>query len=179
MELKELQVTKESLEKTRVHSSLFCEKAYELIAKAEKNQFTNKVQLQNAAKLFIQALRRYRNQAEPFVGLGYIHILMADFNGAQKFLKQALALEPENESARDLMEYTKQPFVPEKTVDDLTADDFDDNDRDKIRVLPVDVSQWMAFARVCKFPRNEMKEGPDQLDISGSIVEGPRIVLGK
>lgn len=154
MVFKELQATSDALEKKKIHSSMYCEEAYQIIARAQENNFTNRKQLQKAVKLFIQALRRYREQAEPLIGLGYIHILISDFQGAQKFLKQALNIEPDNQSARELMDYTHQPFIPEKAVDELTADDFDElYDEAEAKIV-------LLLQRVLKFPT----ENPPTLD---------------
>lgn len=108
MDLKALLKTHEQVASKRKNlGTQACEEGYNLLVKAEETGFKDKTLLKSASEAFIRAIRQERSNAEAYVGLGYLLLLISDFEGAEKQLKAALQLTPDNSDAKALLEFSQ------------------------------------------------------------------------
>jgi len=108
MDLKALLKTHEQVASKRKDlGAQACEQGYSLLVKAEQTGFKDKSLLKSASDAFIRAIRQERGNAESYVGLGYLLLLISDFEGAEKQLKAALQFAPDNADAKSLLEFSQ------------------------------------------------------------------------
>lgn len=116
----------------------YCQKGFMLLAQAELTEFREKQLLKDATSYFIRAIRFKRTSTDAYVGLGYLLILLTDYEGASKYLKEALRLDPSNGDAAKLLEHvqTHQPqsVKPNAQPEDLSDLNYDEL-YDKIEIL--------------------------------------------
>jgi len=125
MDLKALLKTHEQVASKRKDlGAQACEQGYGLLAKAEETGFKDKSLLKSASDAFIRAIRQERGNAEAYVGLGYLLLLISDFEGAEKQLKAALQFAPDNRDAKSLLEFSqhKRLGIPLKTAQPETEE---------------------------------------------------------
>jgi tetratricopeptide (TPR) repeat protein len=83
-----------------------CEQGYNFLLKAEQTGFKDKSLLKAASEAFIRAIKQERTQADAYIGLGYLLLLLSDFKTAEIQFKAALRYAPNNRDARSLLEFT-------------------------------------------------------------------------
>ncbi|PKL75400.1 MAG: hypothetical protein CVV27_15595 [Candidatus Melainabacteria bacterium HGW-Melainabacteria-1] len=71
-----------------------------LLQRAHDEGFTQPLRLQQACSLLIEAIKQRRGDIRPYLGLAYIFMLLEDHAQAQKYVRQALTLEPDNPLVR-------------------------------------------------------------------------------
>lgn len=71
-----------------------------LVEQAQAEGFTQPGLLQQAASLLTEAIRRNRSDIRAYLGMAYIFLLLEDHALAQKYVHQALQLQPQNALVR-------------------------------------------------------------------------------
>lgn len=77
------------------------DKGLDLLQKLQADNFNEPLRLQEAAGLLIDALKNNRRDIRPCLGLAYIFLILEDHQMAQKYVRQALEIEPQNAQVRD------------------------------------------------------------------------------
>ncbi|PIQ23244.1 hypothetical protein COW36_18890 [bacterium (Candidatus Blackallbacteria) CG17_big_fil_post_rev_8_21_14_2_50_48_46] len=112
MDLKELLNTHEKVAQSRRKvGTQYCDQGYQFLREAEATGFQNKELLKQASNSFIQAIRQERANAEAYIGLGYLLLLLSDFKAAETQFKTALRLAPQNQDAKKLLDFTFQKLL--------------------------------------------------------------------
>jgi tetratricopeptide (TPR) repeat protein len=118
IDLKALRETQGTIQKSRAQTGNdYCLQGYHLLAQALNTDFKDKAQLLSAQQKFIQAVRFQRSSAEPLVGLAYILLLLNQIPLAEKYLYEAIRLNPDHEDAQTLLaslpQFRKSQPIPE------------------------------------------------------------------
>ncbi len=71
-----------------------------LIDQAQAEGFNQPLRLQQAASLLTEAIKRNRAEIRAYLGMAYIFLLLEDHSMAQKYVHQALQLQPNNPLVR-------------------------------------------------------------------------------
>lgn len=71
-----------------------------LIEQAQAEGFSQPLHLQQAASLLTEAIKRNRAEIRAYLGMAYIFLLLEDHSMAQKYVHQALQLQPNNPLVR-------------------------------------------------------------------------------
>lgn len=77
-------------------AELYLLRAKLLLGACAHKQFQNKRLLEQATEALLKSLSRQRCWAEPHIWLAFVLHLVGDFKRAQKYLKRAEQLQPEN-----------------------------------------------------------------------------------
>ncbi|HEY9844110.1 MAG: hypothetical protein ACAI44_07875 [Candidatus Sericytochromatia bacterium] len=80
-----------------------CEQAYGSLAQAQLNRFQNKAQLEAAVQDFMAAIRLSRRDADAYVGMGYVLLLLRDYPRAERYLLTALRLNRQHPDVQPLL----------------------------------------------------------------------------
>ncbi len=108
MDLKALLHTHDQVSRKRKEQgTMSCEQGYELLIQAEKTGFKDKAILKQASDAFILAIRQERTHPEAYIGLGYLLLLLSDFQAAETQFKSALRFAPDNQDAKSLLEFSQ------------------------------------------------------------------------
>lgn len=143
-------------------SEKFLLEGLNLIDQANAEGFSRPLRLQEAASHLTEAIKHKRTDTRPYLGLAYIFLLLEDHNMAQKYVRQALQLEPTNQLAKAFqariaedfqrvsqrrqelrsttqLSRSKAPLAPvarlQSSADELDADALYDEAEAKIRQL--------------------------------------------
>lgn len=103
-DLHALRETQGKIQNSRAHLGQTQSQAgYQHLAAAFQSDFRDKAALQAALEKFLQAARFQRSSPEPLIGLGYIFLLLNQLDQAEKYLREALRLSPQDPDAAALL----------------------------------------------------------------------------
>lgn len=104
MQLLEIQTLNRQLsEKRRQDGAEACQQAYALLAVAIEQGFSRREDFKQAIAAFAKAIRSMRSEPEPYVGMGYVLLLMRDYPRAERYLLQARRLGPNHPDVQALL----------------------------------------------------------------------------
>lgn len=75
-----------------------------LLTQAHEAHFSNPNCLQEACRSFIEAIKYKRTDIRPYLSLAYLFLILEDHQMALKYIKQALAIEPQNRLIKDFQQ---------------------------------------------------------------------------
>lgn len=111
-----------------------------LLNQVHEEQFANPMRLQEACRLLIEAIKFKRTDIRPYLSLAYIFLILEDHMTALKYIKPALAMEPNNPTIRDFQQQiaAEQQRVQQRrqeriqyhqqahpSLEPVTTDDYD------------------------------------------------------
>lgn len=75
-------------------------KGLALLQKAHDEGFRHPLRLQEAAASLIEAIKFNRGETRPYLAMAYVFLLLEDHSMAQKYVHQALTVEPDSDQVR-------------------------------------------------------------------------------
>lgn len=77
----------------------------EAFAQATASRFRDKQALRNAFDKWMDALKQHRQNPDPYIGLGYIFLILNDHRAALMYFKSAQGIQPDHPDAALLIQY--------------------------------------------------------------------------
>lgn len=78
--------------------------------------------LADACENFLDSIRHNRSNPEPYIAMGYLLWLAAEYEDAMLYLSEAIILDPQNADARKLVQLNKQALEQSKQVQPLIVE---------------------------------------------------------
>lgn len=100
---KQASATSQTRNSARYEQAL--QEGMQALANYQGSQFRLRAELRKACELLTEAMGADRSKPAPYVGLGYVFILLDDSQTAARLLTDALRKDPENADAKMFLEY--------------------------------------------------------------------------
>ncbi len=108
----------------RQNSDEFYQQGIELLAQAQAQEFADKESLKEASKLLMRSIQYGRQNAEPYIAMGYLMILLGDMPNAVRYLGEARRVDPDNTDVIQLINFLQRPAGSQDDEDALDKPDF-------------------------------------------------------
>lgn len=84
--------------------------------RAANSDFRDKAALHEAFDIWLEAIRTHRQNPKPYIGIGYIFMLLGDTRNAVTYFKSALSIEPNNPDAQLYLENLQSLAAPKQPI---------------------------------------------------------------